>query len=105
MSSCGTFYASLARTPVNTPRNRTNEHVDDDEVTPTSQLSIRKNRAGVEQKLDKVLLHLKSQKEENSKLREALTELNGKVSELQEKASFSDSANSGRRIPPGLSVS
>ena len=32
------------------------------------------------------------------------TRLYGKVSELQEKASFTDLANPGRRIPPGLSV-
>ena len=97
MSSCGGFYGSVTRTPTTPTSDRVIERVcADDEVTPS-----RRNRAAVDQKLDKVLDHLKTQQEENSKLREALTE---KVSELQEK-SFSDSSNFARRIPPGLSVS
>ena len=75
-STCGGFYGTVTRTPSG---NRINERVrvDDDKVTP-----IRKNRAAVDQKLDKVLDHLKSQQEENSRLREALAELNNKISIL-----------------------
>ena len=102
MSSCGGFYGTVTRTPVTPIGNRINERVrvNDDEVTPS-----RKNCTAVDQKLDKVLDGLKSQQEENAKLREALTELNDKVSELQEKSSLANTWNSGRRIPPGLSVS
>ena len=72
----------------------------DDEVTPS-----RKSRAPVDQRLDKVLDHLKTQQEENSKLREALTELNEKVTELQAKSLSADSSNFAHRVRPGLSVS
>ena len=103
MSSCGAFYGNVTRTPV-VSRDaiaRSNERVDNDHVTPIRA----KNRAAVDQKLDKVLEHLHSQKEENSRLREALTELNERVSELQKNNAFADSSNSKRRVPPGLSVS
>jgi len=66
MSSCGNFYGTVVRTPVTPGDRRTNERVDDDEVTP-----IRKNRAREDQKLDNMLDHLDSLKEENYKLREA----------------------------------
>ena len=84
MSSCGGFYGTVT-TPTS---NRIIERMYvDDEVTPS-----QKSRAPVDQKLDKVLDHLKTQQEENSKLREALTELNEKVTELQAKSS-ADSSN------------
>lgn len=101
MSSCGGFYGNVTRTPVTPTSSRIIERMRaDDEVTPG-----RKNRAPVDQKLDKVLDHLKTQQEENSKLREALSELNEKVTELQAKSSLADSSNFARRVPPGLSVS
>ena len=102
MSSCGGFYGAVTRTHVTPIGNRINERVrvDDDEVTPS-----RKNRTAVDQKLDKVLDGLKSQQDENAKFREALTELNDKVSELQVKSSLANAWNSGCCIPPGLSVS
>ena len=101
MSSCGGLYETVTRTPVTPTSNRMIERTFvDDKVTPS-----RKSRAPVDQKLYKVLDHLKTQQEENSKLREALTELDEKVTELQAKSSFADSSNFARRVPPGLSVS
>jgi len=67
MSSCGNFHGTVVRTPVISGDRRTNERMDDKEVTP-----IQKNRACVDQKLDKVLDHLNSQKEENYKLKRGL---------------------------------
>lgn len=56
MSSCGAFYENVTRTPVvsRDATARSNERADNDHVTPIRA----KNRAAVDQKLDKVLEHL-----------------------------------------------
>ena len=54
-----------------------NEHVDDDEVTPIWKIKQVQSR--------KLLEHYIRQKEENSKLGEALTKINEEVTKFQKK--------------------
>ena len=54
-----------------------NEHVDDDEVTPIWKIMQVQSR--------KLLEHYIRQKEENSKLGEALTKINEEATKLQKK--------------------
>lgn len=54
-----------------------NEHVDDDEVTPIWKIMQVQSR--------KLLEHYIRQKEENSKLGEALTKINEEVTKFQKK--------------------
>ena len=55
-----------------------NEHVDDDEVTPIWKIKQVQSRR-------KLLEHYIRQKEENSKLGEALTKINEEVTKFQKK--------------------